>query len=645
MSAPGIVANVAKNAALFNVIAANPLFKIHPAVGVARVGDSPSAFFIGPERPHAGATGAADGVGSAVPSFRDGGKMKRQAARFRIFNYPPAGAPEEINLDHPQVKAIKWTVHLVNAKAAFFEFQGQTGAAGPYAAPPPLRNPTVPGPFNSVPRKTKLVIDPGPREISGRSQGPIKFDPATTAPIDPKTKSPHPQNWPKKADGKPVIDYLGELLTDAQGRLLVLGGRGKSVSSNALPPSGSTAAIPPPGTQMRAFRDGWLGPASVFAGPPTGPVRPRAPILEYANNDTWFDDVSDGSVTAQVTLKSGKVVPVQFPAWVMVGPPDFAPEIRSVVSLYDTMLDVAVRKLALPAAPFYSALDLAELQELKKSFGGGVSAYQPEWFNDIEPMLMAGFGARYVHQPAQPFHASLSAAKLQSFGALDKPTREGIFNFLRKPAGNTTYSGSGSMPKLLGDNFFTPGDPRRVLAVTETQYHILKLWKDGTFILGAGGPSPLFTPDGLDRASLEGCVGGAFFPGIECSWLVREAGIYMEPFRIKHGAKVGPLTVTPGFFSQQMALPWQADFLDCSRDDSLGVAFGWWPAQRPDDVYLTAADAAAGGAMTPWFGPRPAGRSLHHEDMVDHWDKAGFVISSMVGGKKVFSEIDRLPMP
>ena len=119
---------------------------------------------------------------------------------------------------------------------------------------------------------------PGPRSIKGVKAGPVKFDTASG-------------NFPKDAAGVPVIDYLGELQTDDKGRLLVLGGRGKSASSNALPASA---------LQMTELSAGG------FAGPNVGATRPPAPLLDYANNDTWFDDVSDGPVTAKVKLKSGK---------------------------------------------------------------------------------------------------------------------------------------------------------------------------------------------------------------------------------------------------------------------------------------------------------------------------------------------------
>src|SRR5437763_16834481 len=55
-------------------VAGTTTFEIHPAIGIARVGNSPQ-FFVGPE------------PGGAPPaSYRDAaGGLLRQAARFRIF--------------------------------------------------------------------------------------------------------------------------------------------------------------------------------------------------------------------------------------------------------------------------------------------------------------------------------------------------------------------------------------------------------------------------------------------------------------------------------------------------------------------------------------------------------------------------------
>src|SRR5690349_19825731 len=49
-----------------------PIYRIHPAIGVARVGNAdPSAFFIGPEIPGQGPLG--DAPGTTVPAYKDNG--------------------------------------------------------------------------------------------------------------------------------------------------------------------------------------------------------------------------------------------------------------------------------------------------------------------------------------------------------------------------------------------------------------------------------------------------------------------------------------------------------------------------------------------------------------------------------------------
>jgi hypothetical protein len=54
--------------------------KIHPGIGIARVGNSPDEFFVGPER----LWDPVDPQGG----FKDGNcRVKRQAARFRVFAY------------------------------------------------------------------------------------------------------------------------------------------------------------------------------------------------------------------------------------------------------------------------------------------------------------------------------------------------------------------------------------------------------------------------------------------------------------------------------------------------------------------------------------------------------------------------------
>lgn len=81
--------------------------KIHPAIGVARLGNSPDEFFVGPER----LWDPPDPPGG----FKDtNGRVKRQAARFRVFAYHDDRSIRELTVAEA---AITWTVHLANKKA------------------------------------------------------------------------------------------------------------------------------------------------------------------------------------------------------------------------------------------------------------------------------------------------------------------------------------------------------------------------------------------------------------------------------------------------------------------------------------------------------------------------------------------------
>lgn len=129
--------------------------KIHPAIGIARLGNSPDKYFIGPELP---------GVNEPPKGGYKDSKMrvKRQAARFRIFGY---GADGNVVKEITAADAdIKWTVHLANKKAAWKKFDGLNPNAS-------LRN-------AAEKNRNKLIIDPGERTITGTNSGAL-FDTGT----------------------------------------------------------------------------------------------------------------------------------------------------------------------------------------------------------------------------------------------------------------------------------------------------------------------------------------------------------------------------------------------------------------------------------------------------------------------------------
>jgi hypothetical protein len=189
----------------------------------------------------------------------------------------------------------------------------------------------------------------------------------------------------------------------------------------------------------------------------------------------------------------------------------------------------------------------------------------------------------------------------------DPELAEHIFFHLRDPALAPKEPEGGDMPMLWSDRYLD-GDG---LTLTPTQYEIMKRWTEDDFFDDWKGkpeqPSADVTPSGLDRAALEACVGGSFYPGLEASWLLRDHYDFIEPFRLAHTFR------RAGDVTRQMAVPWQADFTECVQDGE----YAWWPSNRPDDVFPEGAKA-----QVPWT------RELVEtkEDMVQRWHRLGFVV-------------------
>ncbi len=321
------------------------------------------------------------------------------------------------------------------------------------------------------------------------------------------------------------------------------------------------------------------------------------PIGNFADNDAWCDSMSDGPVTARVTR--GEESAEATPAWVIVAPPDHAPEIANIITMHDTLFDLAVTR--------------EEIEE------------PPVIFFDrhVRPILDRAMSMQWVNKQARlGYDDDQSGGHAQDgpgdfADALDRlgdPTRpngprNGIFRLLRDPETLTfpaPVNERKQMPRLHDDE--QSGD---VLPLTRQQYRALKLWAAGTFqTTNVAEPVEEPLPEALTRVALESCAGGPFFPGIEAGRIMRDATRYMdgEPFRLSHAQLV------PGEITARNAVPWQADFLACAWDR--GERLGWWPAQRPDDVLTSAA-----GEPLRWI----RGLQGSFLSMVNHWHRLGFV--------------------
>jgi hypothetical protein len=573
-------------------------YSIYPAMGIARLGNSPSQFYIGPET-YRGLPILPNGAPFFPKDFRDSeGRMRRQAARFHVYREGGQHI-EEVNLDSPAIKEIRWTVHLANKKASWYQFLTSSGEQG-YPPNHPLRNADQ----QAIEERLKLIIDPGPRSISGPNAGgptnPIEFSRSTI---------PHGYkggNFPPPALKPFSIDTLGALQTDAQGRLLVLGGFGRS---------GSLAD------------------------------KPNLPT--YANNDGWWDDTSDGPVSASITFTSGEVVEAD-PAWVIVAPPRYAPELASLVTLYDAIFDSVVRLQA-------GRPDIYE-NGLWKS---GIEGYRPRFDTEIKPIFERAAGYHWVAAiPPKPHtfdlkmlgnpDSALNEYRRYHLDAIRPPRNENVII-------NAT-SGATMMPYIAGDDCLGAADlggatkaTSKYLRLTDTQYFFLQQWAAGHF--EAGEKAETHPGHYLSRAVLENCVGGGFSPGIEMTWICRNPSIYAKPFRIRVREDMpDPLSLgfqpelglEPGDVCRYMALPWQADFNECSSQPIEGRMLWWWPVQRPEFVHLET------GQQVAWIGSssdQNAGDYISFSDnveMVNNWDKLGFVFNVGARNEDQFIEVERI---
>lgn len=496
-------------------------YAIHPAIGITRVGNS-SEYFIAPELP-----GEAP---FAAGGFKDeSGAIKRQAVRFRVYGYNAAGFPvREITAADAE---IRWSAHVANRKASWYEFE--TAMDIPGAQPAPLRNPD----YYYGSSRHELVVDPGERTISGINQEGVAFD-----------------------SGSFIYEDvgLGELATDDHGRLIVKPAMGKAFN-------------------------------------PTG-----EPITTFANNEGWCDDLADGPVRATIHIGDQQIEAKS--AWVAACPPNYGPAIPAgFTSMYDIVEDVMVDK------GWLSSGDVSFTAHILPLF---LRIADMQWVNE-------GVFQRYGYGSPEDLGDPAFLMQLADGSDQNYAFRTNWFERFRNP--DYVEEQPDLLPPVYGDGYANPADnPRQWLAPTALQYSRLEQWAQGNFQsdFDPEGAAPASLEElpvsdqasALDRAALEPCLGGAFHPGTELTWIFRTPILYGGLFRINAVAPGedsrqdfgplltpsqaiaddGPLAIFgPGDITKWMATPWQTDTASCrSGYDKEVDAYlpTFWPARVPNDV-------------------------------------------------------------
>ncbi|MDY8136907.1 LodA/GoxA family CTQ-dependent oxidase [Aquimarina sp. 2201CG5-10] len=482
-------------------------YKIFPTIGISRVGSSKTDFFLSPEKTDSkGIEIDSGGNEIELSEYKDtNGLIKRQGCRFRVFKFDEDTKeykPIEENLQEQVV----WSVNLVNKKSAVVR---------PFSNMRPPNSPPSP-PLQVKQNSAEFEINGGINEISGKNTNPKEF----------------------AGRYKDTSVILGDIRTDKNGNLIVLGGYGISGS-----PSGSPVGPQP--------------------DPQTG-ERVKTSSNNFYYNEDWYDDTSDGFVKAKINI-DGEEIEIDG-AWIIVAPPDYAPLVKGVVTLYDVIQQTNSEDLDVPNT----------------------------YFNrDIKPMIDRFSSHKWVHKA--DYDIDISLDQMIDSSVNGRQYRIEVVRKIRKI-----------------ENYLSQ------YKLTDIQKAHLRNYASGNFKLNINENSS--SGNFLTKLSLDSTIGQGFFPGIEGGIILKNPDIYKSEFTINHDK------VNSGEITGLMALPWQADFLECQGR--------WWPSQRPDLITMK------NGQKRAWARTNqgPLDPLSDHKILVNEFDKFGFI--NEVDGNQIETERD-----
>jgi len=397
----------------------------------------------------------------------------------------------------------------------------------------------------------------------------------------------------------------------------------------------------------------------------------------YANNDYWYDDTSDGPVKASLVLKDGRSFEAES-AWVLVVPPKYPVAARCRTTLFEIAQETWEKKNGGPKTdrlPSFTNDIYPVLDRLQQYHWLNAAAYRGHGPGPGQ----AGYFLDPQGQPLESLYRKgekFSAIKKRIFARLRPP------DLLGEPSAATTdtkeslnWASSLFMPQMSGDGGeasvqqdSSPDSPSSEffgsyyvtwLTLTATQYSNFKSWMEDKFEDDWPGSAPKILPIWeypvaqqpamIDKGALDPCIGGAFYPGIEITY------ISTYPDTWSGLCRLNTKNFAPGDVTKWMALPWQADFSECNTN--------WWPAARPDNVVpeaeyeqlLANYNEALEGSLEAVLSNRPLwGRGIPtvspalDNAMIHAWKDLGFIVPKVYpregpSAQTVYIETERSP--
>ncbi len=521
--------------------------RIHPGIGVARVGDSrvsgKDGYYVGPEVTHPKKT--------KFGASRDpGGALKRQVARFRIYGYDKHG-DVVAEVQHSSNTEINWSVHVANKKPQWYEFDAAMDIPATQNISVPLRNPKVKGAGRDA-----LCIDAGATHISGLSMQDQTF--AMTG----------------RFQGTSV--YLGELRTDEVGRLLVFPGHGVSAS-----PSNQPVYDP---TSPASFNNaaGWYddiadGPvhASVRIGDKdfkADPAWVTSAPPNYAPDLTSWRTMDD--MIRSVYISAGMM---EFPKRI-----SFRHHIQPILERMSALQWVNKGISAMFGAD--GPMNFEDPKLMEKLSSVPESSLYPDPYGELRRTVYNSFRSA-AGKDMDPSSWPWEYGDTFGYSNADDDTKEiNAQTYLRLPPYYEYVMTCWVQGDFVSD-YDGASHHHETLEDVDLQDQ----------------------PEMLDRANMHFCLADAFHPGCELTWPMRHASMYRAPYRIRerasgkmaptYGSSLtqadvlsmgGPLYEQgPGDLTRWMAVPWQGDTAYCRSGYEMEYdpyVPTYWPARVPNQV-------------------------------------------------------------
>lgn len=495
-----------------------PKFRIYPSIGIARMGNGPATkdqVIFSPEIPWENL------YDTDQEYLTKDGALKKQAQRFYIYVCDDQGKPVK-RIDANDYE-ITWSVEVANKKPFWYDFNNSLDlsvvADNQNLSPNFVEKQLAPG--VGAKRRNPNVLDQGLRETGG-------YDYRKELVNAPDAVTVNENNQRQVIAGRFPFTK-----GKAPSRLA------SSLNTNAKEVNLGTAE----------YDDGTL----IFypADGISAALNPSDLNTDFADNSNWYDDICDGKITAKLKhKKTGEVFELNdtnSAAWVASAPPDYAPQIQPISTMYDLVAGAANESYQ---------------SELSLVFPMMYRLYRMQWVNlgdflspsfkeTIDKLIAEDkFKYLYVKEPK----AEADAVRASIFEMFRNP----VYDYNNEPIipskdmTNITNRGSGretlKLPYYPGDGIDYPGSPAQWFAIPPMLYKQLEAWKDGDFEtpsffnfktmdeMGAyyrerfvetakdESKRPLL----MTRAVLETLYGGGFHPGVELTWPMRHNLIYAE---------------------------------------------------------------------------------------------------------------------